>query len=451
MNRKLLAYSAAFVIASYVVYLDYLFVQEAVWRVVRVVFPEVDRYPVYSLVRYLFYLTGAFVILIYTMYFIFYLYFKGNEGAIPRPRFFPKVSIVIPAYNEAMNIGRLIESIQYQDYPFQSYEIIVVDDGSEDGTGELARSYGAKVIRHERNLGKARALENGIKNARGDVVITMDADSYFADGSSLRNIVANLFTKPLTGVSTGVIRIDERTGKLIEKFQVIEYLHSFEVGRRVQSYLDWLLVVPGAFSAFKGYFLKSLPAIPKDTLAEDFDLAMVSYRAGLTSSFEPVAAVYTEPVLSWRDLYLQRVRWFFGGLQVLSKYHDMIMNRSYGEKGLFLFIHMILLEYVLPTLQTFGLVMFPLILILQTFFGVQIIDVLLPPSVIVAVYLLVLTLQYLPGMAMSLTELLMERGPSYSLRLLPAVFLYYVLYNPFLALLKVDSLLRFLRGVVQSW
>ena len=451
MRRKLVSYFSALVVASYIVYIDYLFVQEAVWKVISLLFQGVPRYPVYAFVRYLFYLTGAFVILIYAAYFIFYLHFRENEGSKPNPRFFPKVSLVIPAHNEAMNIERLIESIQYQDYPFECYEVILVDDGSVDGTPEIAERYGIRVIRHERNMGKAKALETGIKAAKGDVIITLDADSYFADGSSLRNIVENLFSRPFAGVSTGAIRIDVRSGKLIEKFQVIEYLHSFEVGRRVQGYLDWLLVVPGAFSAFKGYLIKSLPAIPRDTLAEDFELAMITYRAGLTSNFEPKAAVYTEPATSWRELYRQRIRWYYGGLQVMAKYHDMIMNRKYGEKGLFLFFHMILLEYILPVLQVFGIVAFPLIMLVQNFLGLEILDITLPFPLMMAVFLLVLFLQYLPGVLMSGIAMAIERNPRTALGYLPVIFLYYPIYNPLLSLAKIDAMLRFLRGVVQSW
>ncbi len=146
------------------------------------------------------------IILVYFAYFIFYLYFKsGERRRLTPPRFFPKVSIVVPAYNEAMNIERLIESIQYQDYPpFENCEVIIVDDGSQDGTAEIAKRLGAKVIRHERNTGKAKALEDGIKAAKGgEVILTMDADSYFADGSSLKNVVENLFSRRFIGISTG--------------------------------------------------------------------------------------------------------------------------------------------------------------------------------------------------------------------------------------------------------
>ncbi|MCA6213936.1 MAG: poly-beta,6-N-acetyl-D-glucosamine synthase [Thermococcaceae archaeon] len=451
MKIKLLSYISAFIVASYIVYLDYLFVQSTVGKIVQIFFPEIPRYSVHEFVTYLFLTTGAFVILFYLAYFIFYLYIKENEGSKLIPRFFPKVSIVIPAHNEAINIGRLLESIQYQDYPFECYEIIVVDDGSVDGTGEIAMRYGAKVIRHEKNVGKAKALEEGIKAAKGDVIITMDADSHFADGSSLRNIVEELFSRPFIGVSTGVLRIEKRTGKLIEKLQELEFLYSFDVGRRVQSYLDWLLVVPGAFSAFKSYFIKSLPTIPKDTLGEDFDLGMIAYRAGLTSSFEPHARIYTEPMESWRGLYKQRVRWYYGGLQVLAKHRDMILNRKYGERGIFLFFHMIFLEYFLPVLHVFGIVMFPSILILQNLLGFQIFDINVPMKVLVTVFLLVLLLQYLPSIFVSTLTIVMEWGSKHVLRYIPVIFLYHFLYNVILSFAKVDAIQKFLRRVPQSW
>ncbi len=451
MNVKVFRYLSAFIVAGYVIYADYSILQGVTWGVAKVLFPGVGRYPVYAFVRYLFYLTGAFVVFIYVAYFIFYLYFKENEGKEPYPQFFPRVSIVVPAHNEAMNVERLIESIYYQDYPFQCYEIIMVDDGSQDRTGEIAARYGVKVIKHERNMGKAKSLEDGIRAAKGDVVITMDADSYFGDGSSLRNIIENLFSRPFVGISTGIIRISPRSGRLIERFQEVEFLHSFEVGRRVQNYLGWLLVIPGAFSAFRGYFIRSLPSVPKDTLAEDFDLAMIAYRAGLDSSFEANAKVYTDPELEWERLYRQRIRWYYGGLQVLSKHQDMIMNPKYRDRGVFLFIHMILMEYVLSLVQIFGIVAFPAILVLQNLLGMRVLDVVLPTGVMLVLFFVVLLLQYLPGIIVTTLTMAIEMGSRKALRYLPVTVLYYLVYNPLLSVAKVDAVLRFLRGVVQEW
>jgi len=451
MRRKAASYLSAFILAGYMVYLDYSLLQYTALEATNLLLPGVERYAVHSFVRYLFYLTGAFIILVYTTYFIFYIYFRSSEGLIRYPRLYPKISIVIPAYNEGMNIERLLESIYYQDYPFNLVEVIVVDDGSVDATAEIASSWGAKVISHGMNLGKAKSLEDGIKASTGDVVVTMDADSYFATGSSLRYLVESLYTRSEIGVSTGVIRISHREGRLIERFQEIEFLHSFEVGRRVQSYLGWLLVVPGAFSAFKSYFLKRLPSVPKDSLAEDFDLGMIAHRAGLDSVFEPNAVIYTYPETRWRAAYRQRLRWYYGGLQVISKHRDMILNRKYGEKGFFLFAHILLLEYLLPLLQIFGMISFPLIVLLQYTLDVKVLDFRLPPDAMVFLLLFVFTFQYLPGVFMSATAMAIERGPGKAFRYLPVFFLYYVLYNPLLSVIKVDATFRYMRGVVQKW
>jgi glycosyltransferase involved in cell wall biosynthesis len=83
------------------------------------------------------------------------------------------VSVVIPAWNEETTIGALIDQVkEYKEVD----EIVVVDDGSADDTGKIAKSRGAKVLRHEHNMGKGRSLIDGVNEAKGDVIILMDAD-----------------------------------------------------------------------------------------------------------------------------------------------------------------------------------------------------------------------------------------------------------------------------------
>jgi glycosyltransferase involved in cell wall biosynthesis len=89
----------------------------------------------------------------------------------------PKISVVIPVYNESLNIESIIsatvKALEKIDLP---YEIIVVDDGSADMTGEIARDCGAHVIQNRRNFGKGHALRSGFRMAKGDVIVTIDAD-----------------------------------------------------------------------------------------------------------------------------------------------------------------------------------------------------------------------------------------------------------------------------------
>ena len=82
-----------------------------------------------------------------------------------------KVTVIIPAFNEAKTLQKLLQELRRY-----NYEIIVVDDGSTDTTFEIASEYATLALRHERNKGKAEALKTGIKEATGDVVVFIDAD-----------------------------------------------------------------------------------------------------------------------------------------------------------------------------------------------------------------------------------------------------------------------------------
>jgi glycosyltransferase involved in cell wall biosynthesis len=89
----------------------------------------------------------------------------------------PKISVVIPAYNEALTIGNVVSAtIDSLKAIGQPYEVLVIDDGSVDLTGEVAKERGANVIAICRNIGKGSALKTAFKLARGEIVVTIDAD-----------------------------------------------------------------------------------------------------------------------------------------------------------------------------------------------------------------------------------------------------------------------------------
>lgn len=100
-----------------------------------------------------------------------------------------KISIVIPTFNESLMIGEVVAStisaLKEIGYP---YEVLVVDDGSVDLTGEIAREYGAIVIQLYRNLGKGAALKRGLSEAQGDIVVIMEADGIY-DPKEIKNLI----------------------------------------------------------------------------------------------------------------------------------------------------------------------------------------------------------------------------------------------------------------------
>ena len=140
-------------------------------------------------------------------------------GARPaRVERWPSVSILIPAFNEQEIILDAIGGALAQDYP--DFEVIVIDDGSTDLTPYLVTSTGARLVRHERNKGKAAALNSGLVEARGEVIVTNDADGYL-DPMALRHLVVPL-ADPSVGAVAGQVRLFHPEGS-IRRFQVMEY------------------------------------------------------------------------------------------------------------------------------------------------------------------------------------------------------------------------------------
>lgn len=256
--------------------------------------------------------------------------FLKRKGKIDR---FLTMSIIIPAYNEEVTIGSCIKSMLSLNYP--CYEVIVIDDGSSDNTFKEASEYlekGVKVIR-QKNSGKPGAVNTGIKNASGEVVITVDADSKLHP-DALTWICRRFSSNPRLGAVAGNVKIDRPTG-LLKTLQSLEYTMSINLGRKSQSMLHCVMIVPGAIAALKTRVLQEVGYFPTDTFAEDFDITMKILKAGYHVEYESNAIAFTQAPETVEDFLKQRRRWYRGMTQVLSKYQGMYFNPKYGTAGIF--------------------------------------------------------------------------------------------------------------------
>lgn len=256
--------------------------------------------------------------------------FLKRKGKIDR---FLTMSIIIPAYNEEVTIGSCIKSMLSLNYP--CYEVIVIDDGSSDNTFKEASKYsekGVKVIR-QKNSGKPGAVNTGIKNASGEVVITVDADSKLHP-DALTWICRRFSSNPRLGAVAGNVKIDRPTG-LLKTLQSLEYTMSINLGRKSQSMLHCVMIVPGAIAALKTRVLQEVGYFPTDTFAEDFDITMKILKAGYHVEYESRAIAFTQAPETVEDFLKQRRRWYRGMTQVLSKYQGMYFNPKYGTAGIF--------------------------------------------------------------------------------------------------------------------
>ena len=243
---------------------------------------------------------------------------------------FPKISLIVPAYNEAKTIRNCVQSLQVLNYP--NYDVTVVDDGSTDNTfEETSRCSGVKIIRQE-NQGKPRALNNGIRSSTGDIIVTVDADTTI-DKEALGKIAERFALNKQLGAVAGNVKVNPEP-KIMNAVQSAEYATGINLVRKGQSVLGCVMIVPGPIAALKREAVGKVGYFSDDTFAEDFDITAKILKAGYRVEYEEKSLAYTDAPKNTEDLIKQRRRWYRGMTQVLDKHKDMYLNPKYGISGL---------------------------------------------------------------------------------------------------------------------
>jgi cellulose synthase/poly-beta-1,6-N-acetylglucosamine synthase-like glycosyltransferase/peptidoglycan/xylan/chitin deacetylase (PgdA/CDA1 family)/spore germination protein YaaH len=322
----------------------------------------------------------------------------------------PFVSIIMPAYNEQLVIENTIRSLLASDY--SAYEIIVVDDGSQDATSRVVEEkFGdEKRVRLFKvaNAGKAAALNTGLRYATGEIIIALDADTLFAPQTV--GALAHRFYDKRLGAIAGNAKVGNRVN-IVTRWQALEYITSQNMDRRAFASLNCITVVPGAVGAWRRDLLMEAGGFPSDTLAEDQDLTLRIRRFGYTIGYEETATAWTEAPHNLRQLAKQRFRWAYGTLQCMWKHRDALFRPHFGALG---FIAM-------PNVWIFQ-ILFPLIS---------------PVMDLMLIYVLV-----------SSAIDRWQQGPEYSSTNLQQVILYYAL---FLAIDWVSAWFAFLLERRERW
>lgn len=238
----------------------------------------------------------------------------------------PPVSVIIPAFNEARVIEQSVRRVLASDYA--DLQLIVVDDGSTDGTSDIVRAAFAEDPRVTlltlTNGGKAAALNRALQLATAEVVIALDADTQFEPTTIAR--LARWFADPAIGAVAGNAKVGNRVN-LVTRWQGVEYVTAQNLERRALSRFDAITVVPGAVGAWRRAALDAVGGYPEDTLAEDQDLTIAIQRAGWRVDYDADAIAWTEAPQTFRALAKQRYRWAFGTLQCLWKHRAILRKR----------------------------------------------------------------------------------------------------------------------------
>ena len=241
------------------------------------------------------------------------------------------VSVVIPAYNEAKVIEASVRRVLAS--TGVTLEIVVVDDGSKDGTSDVITAAFANEPRvhliTQANAGKAAAVNNGIAAAKGEIIIALDADTQF-EAETISRLV-RWFVRPEIGAVAGNAKVGNRFN-FVTKWQGVEYVTSQNLERSALAMFGAMMVVPGAVGAWRRAALAEVGGYPENTLAEDQDLTIAIQRKGWEVAYDQEAVAWTESPESFGSLMKQRFRWAFGTLQCLWKHQKIVQTRK--PKGL---------------------------------------------------------------------------------------------------------------------
>jgi cellulose synthase/poly-beta-1,6-N-acetylglucosamine synthase-like glycosyltransferase len=245
----------------------------------------------------------------------------------------PHASVIIPVYNEKKNIGRCLEAIRENAYPKEKIEVLIVDDGSTDGTLSVAEKFSGVRILRQQHKGKVEALNLGLKEAISDIVITIDAD-VMIENDFIKNIVRP-FSDPKVGAVSGAAKVAD-ADNMLSAYQAIEYVYNsliMDSFSRVFGTSFWFW---GALASFRKDVLLRVGGFSKSTETEDFDIIMNIKKAGYKTLSIGNAVGRTHVPDGFAPLFRQRMRWWKGTLQTLKKNKEMFRPR-YGIVIMFLF------------------------------------------------------------------------------------------------------------------
>ncbi len=279
-------------------------------------------------------LTISFISIYLSIFWISLLYLEEDKvKAKPKElKYFPFISIIIPAHNEEQGISKTLESVLGLNYPRDRYEAIVVANACTDKTVENVKKFEdsrIKLVEIE-TPGKGHALNVGLKHAKGDFIGCMDADS-FVDADILNHMIPN-FDSPKVGAVISGIKVNNPKS-FLEKLQWFEYIF-VTFTRRLLASLNALHVTPGAISIYRKDIIKDLGGFDENTITEDLEIAMRLQYNGYDIKSQISGFAYTNVPDSFLKLHRQRVRWYRGWLNTVVKYKKMVFNRKYGFLGM---------------------------------------------------------------------------------------------------------------------
>lgn len=348
--RKILIFIALYVMTAFLIYASVAFTPN-----------ERNDFPIFRL----FIITFATILL--TKYFIYMMVSPWYDVVTlikrkllkeknPEP-YNPRVSVIIPAWNEEVGLVKTVKTILESDY--RNLEIVVVNDGSTDSSdrlmNEFLEEYEAEVSKKEnldnvidiiykykKNGGKGKALNDGIALSTGDIILSIDADCVLLP-DTVGNFVAH-FEDPKVMAAVGNVKVGNQRS-ILETLQYLEFLFSFYF-KKADSLMNAIYIIGGAAGAFRRTVFEQLGPYSSENITEDIELSVRIQKAGMKIVYAADAIVYTEGATTFKGLAAQRLRWKRGRFQTFFEHRNFFFSESQ--------IHNKLLTWLILPLALFG-------------------------------------------------------------------------------------------------
>ncbi len=332
--------------------------------------------------------------------------FYADYEAVAKSHFAFPISVLMPAYNEAAGVVESVRSVLSLDYP--QHEVIVIDDGSTDGTLEMLRKEfrlerrdvvyrrslpvtGAVlgiyrsalapnlVVVHKEHAGKSDALNAGLNLSRYPLFCTIDADSLFQENALLR-VVRPFLEDPERVIAVGgQVRVANgcrvERGRVVEPrlptnvlaaFQVVEYLRAFVASRLGLSAMNNLLILSGVFSLFRKDVVLEVGGYRRGVVTEDMELVLRLHRH-MRETQRPYAVVFLPDPICWTEvpetigsLGRQRSRWHRGLIHSLWLHRPLLWGKHSGSLRWVGLPYYFFFEFMGPIVELIGYVLIPI-------------------------------------------------------------------------------------------
>jgi len=255
---------------------------------------------------------------------------KNRKGKDLRPVYrknAPAVDIVLPMYNEEKVVVSTITNLL--EIKYSNFSIIVVDDGSTDGSFEIVQQhFGSHPKVHlvrQQNAGKSAALNKGMAVSRGEIIVSIDADTWVRP-DAIENIVA-YFDHDNVAAVAGHIKVGNRVN-LLTDMQYFEYIAIWDNDREISDPVNGILIVPGCLGAFRRSIVQKVGGFKSEVIAEDTELTLRLIYNNYVIRNATDAVAYTEAPDNLKMFFRQRVRWTTGLTQGLVKHNKRLFSHS---------------------------------------------------------------------------------------------------------------------------